>query len=100
MDELEGTLRGHIGLMEEAHDRLEGRATEADRGRKCRHSPLLGVELVLSGMSTIQSVEEMGTNSAAHDIKSYSPQAKLSAHILERRRTYSRLPILGKQRRT
>lgn len=33
-DELEGTLRGHIGLIEEALDRLEGRATEADRGKK------------------------------------------------------------------
>lgn len=26
MDELEGTLRGHIGLIEEALDRLEGKA--------------------------------------------------------------------------
>ncbi|KAL0258200.1 hypothetical protein SLS55_007373 [Diplodia seriata] len=34
MDELEGTLRGHIGLIEEALDRLEGRAAEADRGNK------------------------------------------------------------------
>ena len=34
MDELEGTLRGHIGLIEEALDRLEGKATEADRGKK------------------------------------------------------------------
>ncbi|KAH7312007.1 hypothetical protein BKA65DRAFT_530439 [Rhexocercosporidium sp. MPI-PUGE-AT-0058] len=34
MDELEGTLRGHIGLIEEALDRLEGTATEADRGKK------------------------------------------------------------------
>lgn len=34
MDELEGTLRGHIGLIEEALDRLEGKATEADKGRK------------------------------------------------------------------
>jgi len=33
-DELEGTLRGHIGLIEEALDRLEGKATEADRGKK------------------------------------------------------------------
>jgi hypothetical protein len=30
---LEGTLRGHIGLIE-ALDRLEGTATEADRGKK------------------------------------------------------------------
>ena len=29
-----GTLRGHIGLIEEALDRLEGTATEADRGKK------------------------------------------------------------------
>ncbi|MCJ1334401.1 hypothetical protein MMC10_011110 [Thelotrema lepadinum] len=34
MDELEGTLRGHIGLIEEALDRLEGKGTEADRGKK------------------------------------------------------------------
>ncbi|KAH7390234.1 hypothetical protein BKA64DRAFT_118235 [Cadophora sp. MPI-SDFR-AT-0126] len=34
MDELEGTLRGHIGLIEEGLDRLEGKATEADRGQK------------------------------------------------------------------
>ncbi|MCJ1481964.1 hypothetical protein MMC06_002125, partial [Schaereria dolodes] len=34
MDELEGTLRGHIGVIEEALDRLEGNATEADRGKK------------------------------------------------------------------
>jgi hypothetical protein len=34
MDELEGTLRGHIGLIEEALDRLEGTASEADRGKK------------------------------------------------------------------
>jgi hypothetical protein len=33
-DELEGTLRGHIGLIEEALDRLEGKVTEADRGKK------------------------------------------------------------------
>ncbi|KAI6713011.1 hypothetical protein JHW43_004480 [Diplocarpon mali] len=33
-DELEGTLRGHIGLIEEALDRLEGKGTEADRGKK------------------------------------------------------------------
>ncbi|KAF2152999.1 hypothetical protein K461DRAFT_293300 [Myriangium duriaei CBS 260.36] len=26
MDELEGTLRGHIGLIEDALDRLEGKA--------------------------------------------------------------------------
>ena len=34
MDELEGTLRGHIGYIEEALDRLEGKATEAERGSK------------------------------------------------------------------
>lgn len=34
MDELEGTLRGHIGYIEEALDRIEGKATEADRGKK------------------------------------------------------------------
>ncbi|KAL8757460.1 MAG: hypothetical protein Q9199_002198 [Rusavskia elegans] len=33
-DEIEGTLRGHIGLIEESLDRLEGKATEADRGKK------------------------------------------------------------------
>lgn len=32
MDELEGTLRGHIGLIEEALDRLEGKAGE--QGKK------------------------------------------------------------------
>ncbi|KAK3045037.1 hypothetical protein LTS18_014730, partial [Coniosporium uncinatum] len=32
MDELEGTLRGHIGLIEEALDRLEGKGGE--RGKK------------------------------------------------------------------
>lgn len=31
MDELEGTLRGHIGLIEEALDRLEGKAGEAGK---------------------------------------------------------------------
>lgn len=39
MDELEGTLRGHIGLIEEALDRLEGTATEADRGKKMYKEP-------------------------------------------------------------
>ena len=34
MDEIEGTLRGHIGLIEESLDRLEGKATEADRGKE------------------------------------------------------------------
>ncbi|KAI4197844.1 MAG: hypothetical protein LQ346_002892 [Caloplaca aetnensis] len=34
LDEIEGTLRGHIGLIEESLDRLEGKATEADRGKK------------------------------------------------------------------
>jgi len=34
MDELEGTLRGHIGYIEETLGRLEGKATEADRGEK------------------------------------------------------------------
>ena len=34
MDELEGTLRGHIGYIEEALDRLEGKAKENDRGSK------------------------------------------------------------------
>lgn len=34
MDELEGILRGHIGLIEEALDRLEGKGTEADRNEK------------------------------------------------------------------
>ena len=34
LDEIEGTLRGHIGIIEEALDRLEGKATEADRGKK------------------------------------------------------------------
>ncbi|KAL8716385.1 MAG: hypothetical protein Q9220_000292 [cf. Caloplaca sp. 1 TL-2023] len=34
LDEIEGTLRGHIGLIEESLDRLEGKGTEADRGKK------------------------------------------------------------------
>ena len=34
LDEIEGTLRGHIGLIEESLDRLEGKAGEADRGKK------------------------------------------------------------------
>ena len=34
MDELEGTLRGHIGYIEEALDRLEGKSKEGDRGKK------------------------------------------------------------------
>lgn len=34
MDELEGTIRGHIGLIEESLERLEGKATEADRGKE------------------------------------------------------------------
>jgi len=39
--ELEGTLRGHIGVIEEALDRLEGKASEADRGKKMKDaSPL------------------------------------------------------------
>ncbi|KAK3716956.1 hypothetical protein LTR37_006011 [Vermiconidia calcicola] len=33
-DEIEDTLRGHIGYIEEALDRMEGKATEADRGKK------------------------------------------------------------------
>lgn len=33
-DELEGTLRGHVGLIEESLDRLEGTAKEEDRGKK------------------------------------------------------------------
>ena len=34
MDELEGTLRGHIGYIEEALDRLEGKQEDKDRGKK------------------------------------------------------------------
>ncbi|KAL9596132.1 MAG: hypothetical protein Q9219_005993 [cf. Caloplaca sp. 3 TL-2023] len=34
LDEIEGTLRGHIGVIEESLDRLEGKGTEADRGKK------------------------------------------------------------------
>ncbi len=44
MDELEGTLRGHIGIIEEALDRLEGKATEADRGKKMYVSQCLNFE--------------------------------------------------------
>ena len=39
MDELEGTFRGHIGLIEEALDRLEGKAVEGDRGKKMYSVP-------------------------------------------------------------
>lgn len=34
MDELEGTLRAHIGVIEESLERIEGRAKEEDRGKK------------------------------------------------------------------
>ena len=40
MDELEGTLRGHIGLIEEALDRLEGTASKNTRER--RSQPEMG----------------------------------------------------------
>ncbi|KAI9852725.1 MAG: hypothetical protein M1838_005920 [Thelocarpon superellum] len=32
MDELEGTLRGHIGLIEDSLDRIEGGSKARDRG--------------------------------------------------------------------
>ncbi len=41
MDELEGTLRGHIGIIEEALDRLEGKGKESDRGKKMYRNPLV-----------------------------------------------------------
>lgn len=31
MDELEGTLRGHIGLIEDALDRIEGKKNESKK---------------------------------------------------------------------
>ena len=34
MDELEGTLRAHIGVIEESLDRVEGIAKESDHGKK------------------------------------------------------------------
>lgn len=34
IDVLEGTLRGHIGYIEEALGRLEGKATEAEPEKK------------------------------------------------------------------
>ncbi len=34
MDELEGTLRAHIGVIEESLDRIEGIAKEEDKGKK------------------------------------------------------------------
>ena len=52
-DEIEGTLRGHIGYLEEALDRLEGKASEADSGKKMlvidshANVALLGVEILL-----------------------------------------------------
>ncbi|KAH8793765.1 hypothetical protein F5882DRAFT_322178, partial [Hyaloscypha sp. PMI_1271] len=35
-DELEGTFRGYTSLIEEALNRLEGKATEVDQGKKIR----------------------------------------------------------------
>ncbi|KAI5366408.1 hypothetical protein Slin15195_G079280 [Septoria linicola] len=32
-DEIEGTLRGHIGLIHEAHDRIEAKVGSAGRGK-------------------------------------------------------------------
>lgn len=60
MDELEGTLRGHIGLIEEALDRLEGTATEAERGKKMLVCKLYGFGQTkcFLGMSTMASAEE------------------------------------------
>ena len=40
MDELEGTLRGHIGYIEEALDRLEGKAKADDMGKKMQVTSL------------------------------------------------------------
>lgn len=41
MDELEGTLRGHFGYIEEALDRLEGKGKESDRGKKMYRNSLV-----------------------------------------------------------
>ncbi|KAK5009811.1 hypothetical protein LTR28_013275 [Elasticomyces elasticus] len=48
MDELEGTLRGHIGLIEESLDRLEGKQKKGDEGKKTIDSvaPLADLPLV------------------------------------------------------
>lgn len=72
-DELEGTLRGHIGLIEEALDRLEGTATEADRGKKMYdistdqalyyHN---GAELTGPGMNIMVNEDGMKKQSSWH----------------------------------
>ena len=58
MDELEATLRGHIGVIEEALDRLEGNATEADRGKKMQVS--LPQRLGEDGQLTVNRDEYYG----------------------------------------
>ena len=69
MDELEGTLRGHIGVIEEALDRLEGKGTEADRGKKMYAPPqdeaLPPKTLTNEGMNITESVA--GTRSKRND---------------------------------
>ncbi|KAK4497022.1 hypothetical protein PRZ48_011471 [Zasmidium cellare] len=34
LDEIEGTLRGHIGLIEDSLDRIEGKKVDANRGKE------------------------------------------------------------------
>lgn len=45
MDELEGTLRGHIGYIEEALDRLEGKGKESDQGQKMYRNSLVSSKI-------------------------------------------------------
>ena len=64
MDELEGTLRGHIGLIEEALDRLEGKGSKA--GEKMSESLLFNVDVVLTmaiGMTTMAKEVVMRSDS-------------------------------------
>lgn len=64
-DEVEGTLRGHIGLIEEALDRIEGKTTEADRGKKMfvGYSPQRAPNTdQFSGMSTMANEVETRSN--------------------------------------
>ena len=45
MDELEGTLRGHIGLIEEALERIEGKKMDG-KGAKTSVSSFLSLPFV------------------------------------------------------
>lgn len=34
LDEIEGTLRGHVGLIEDALERIEGKGKRGDKGKE------------------------------------------------------------------